>query len=253
MLQKLIRPDRRLTPRQTSMVRYTGQDWRRTPCWSHCSDADAPRFAAELLAPATAPPPRSDPDAAFALLDTAVVHSRRTSARIGADDRRDPGGASRPIWWLRRGGAAPAGRGAAAVSASCSPPCRRPLLHPPRHCRGDPESPDLRRLHAAAVPAGPGGYGPWGWRMTAAQEPAAGRPAGRWSAAVFLDNLQNRHPLGPQGHRRGIPARSHPAQRQRAVSCMHVAAHSLQPHQGQRERGGPPHGGRRPAVHRPGC
>lgn len=69
-LERLITPDRRLTPRQTSMIRYTAKLVVKS-LLENCSDADAPRFTGELLRHYAAPPEK-DPDTAFALLDTVV-------------------------------------------------------------------------------------------------------------------------------------------------------------------------------------
>ena len=95
-LEKLIHPDRRLTPRQTSMIRYqakTAVD----ALLGECSDRDAPRFAAELLRHYQ-DPAAAEPDAAFALLD-AVMNAPL--------ERADPGAYSTltafAAWWLDRG------------------------------------------------------------------------------------------------------------------------------------------------------
>ena len=69
-LQKLIHPDRRLTPRQTSMIRYQAKTVA-DALLEECSDADAPRFAAELFRHYH-DPASVEPDAAFALLDTVL-------------------------------------------------------------------------------------------------------------------------------------------------------------------------------------
>ena len=67
-LEKLIRPDRRLTPAQTSKIRFTSKlvvD----ALLDNCTRADAPRFAAELLRQYTHPE-AMDGLTAFALMDT---------------------------------------------------------------------------------------------------------------------------------------------------------------------------------------
>ena len=69
-LERLIRPDRRLTPVQTSKIRYTAKlvvD----ALLENCSNSDAPRFASELLRHYTHPE-QVDESTAFALLDTVV-------------------------------------------------------------------------------------------------------------------------------------------------------------------------------------
>jgi len=69
-LARLIHPDRRLTPQQTSKIRYAAKlvvD----SLLSSCSDADAPLFAEELFRQYASPGMVGD-DAAFALLDTVL-------------------------------------------------------------------------------------------------------------------------------------------------------------------------------------
>jgi hypothetical protein len=96
-LQKLIHPDRRLTPRQTSMIRYQAKT-AADALLESCSDADAPRFAAELFRQYRTPA-RTDADAAFALMDAVV---NLPFARIGEDDLMTLAGFA--AHWLRRGG-----------------------------------------------------------------------------------------------------------------------------------------------------
>lgn len=69
-LDRLIHPDHRLTPRQTSMIRYQAKTVADALLES-CSAADLPRFA-ELLFRHYRAPRAVDPDAAFALLDTVL-------------------------------------------------------------------------------------------------------------------------------------------------------------------------------------
>ncbi len=69
-LDKLVHPDHRLTPRQTSMIRYQAKTVV-DALLENCSDADAPRFAGELFRHYRAPE-TVEPDAAFALLDTVL-------------------------------------------------------------------------------------------------------------------------------------------------------------------------------------
>jgi len=96
-LEKLIMPDRRLTPRQTSMIRYQAKT-AADALLEACSDADAPRFAAELFRHFRAPE-QTEPDAAFALLDAVV---NLPLARIGAEDLRTL--AAFGAHWLKNGG-----------------------------------------------------------------------------------------------------------------------------------------------------
>ena len=96
-LEKLIDPDRRLTPRQISMIRYqakTAVD----DLLMNCSDADAPRFARELFRHYRRPE-LVDADAAFALLDTVLS---LPLDRVSPEDLHLLTGFS--IWWLERGG-----------------------------------------------------------------------------------------------------------------------------------------------------
>ena len=96
-LEKLIDPDRRLTPRQISMIRYqakTAVD----ALLMNCSDADAPRFARELFRHYRRPE-LVDADAAFALLDTVLS---LPLDRVSPEDLYLLTGFS--IWWLERGG-----------------------------------------------------------------------------------------------------------------------------------------------------
>ncbi len=95
-LEKLIHPDRRLTPRQTSMIRYqakTAVD----ALLAECSDKDAPRFAAELLRHYQ-DHAAVEPDAAFALLD-AVMNAPLERAAPESWGLL----ASFAAWWLDRG------------------------------------------------------------------------------------------------------------------------------------------------------
>ena len=96
-LEKLIDPDRRLTPRQISMIRYqakTAVD----ALLMNCSDADAPRFARELFRHYRRPE-LVDADAAFALLDTVLS---LPLGRVSPEDLHLLTGFS--VWWLERGG-----------------------------------------------------------------------------------------------------------------------------------------------------
>ena len=97
-LEKLIHPDRRLTPRQTSMIRYQAKTTV-DALLGECSDRDAPRFAAELLRHYQNPA-AAEPDEAFALLD-AVMNAPLERVDSGACGLL----ASFAAWWLDRGGA----------------------------------------------------------------------------------------------------------------------------------------------------
>ena len=96
-LDKLIQPDHRLTPRQISMIRYQAKTALDALLLS-CSDADAPRFAAELFRHYRRPE-EAEADAAFALLDAVLnLPLERTEA---ADRRLLVDFAA---WWLVHGG-----------------------------------------------------------------------------------------------------------------------------------------------------
>ena len=69
-LEKLIHPDRRLTPRQISMIRYQAKT-AADALLGRCSDADMPRFA-ELLFRHYQNPAAEDAEVAFVLLNTAL-------------------------------------------------------------------------------------------------------------------------------------------------------------------------------------
>ena len=96
-LARLIDPDRRLTPRQISMIRYQAKT-AADALLMNCSDADAPRFAGELFRHYRRPE-LVDADAAFALLDTVLS---LPLDRVSAEDLHVLTGFS--VWWLERGG-----------------------------------------------------------------------------------------------------------------------------------------------------
>ena len=96
-LEKLIDPDRRLTPRQISMIRYQAKT-AADALLMNCSDADAPRFAGELFRHYR----RSElveADAAFALLDTVLSLPLE---RVSGEDLHLL--TSFAVWWLKWGG-----------------------------------------------------------------------------------------------------------------------------------------------------
>lgn len=95
-LDRLITPDRRLTSRQTSMIRYTAKLVVKS-LLENCSDTDAARFTDELFRHYDAPAEK-DPDTAFALLDTvANVPAER------CDDRALSALTEFAAYWLRAG------------------------------------------------------------------------------------------------------------------------------------------------------
>ena len=188
-LEKLIDPDRRLTPRQISMIRYQAKT-AADALLMNCSDADAPRFAGELFRHYRRPE-LVDADAAFALLDTVLS---LPLDRVSAEDLHVLTGFS--VWWLERGGLPqkaaalrlfhhlltaldPNGRDAAAISG-------------------------LPGKHAAAVSPGPPGRaaGP------GCLHPAVPvGPAGRREQCVS-GQPEDCDPLGSEGRGRGVPAGS---------------------------------------------
>ena len=96
-LARLIDPDRRLTPRQISMIRYQAKT-AADALLMNCSDADAPRFAGELFRHYR----RSElveADAAFALLDTVLSLPLE---RVSGEDLHLL--TSFAVWWLKWGG-----------------------------------------------------------------------------------------------------------------------------------------------------
>lgn len=95
-LDRLIHPDHRLTPRQTSMIRYQAKTVADALLES-CSAADLPRFA-ELLFRYYRAPQAVDPDAAFALLDTVL---NVPVERMSPDDQLLL--VRFAAWWLDRG------------------------------------------------------------------------------------------------------------------------------------------------------
>lgn len=96
-LEKLVHPDRRLTPRQISMIRYQAKTVV-DALLGGCSDKDAPRFAGELLRHYQNPA-ALEGDEAFALLD-AVMNAPLERAVPGAYGLLT----SFAAWWLDRGG-----------------------------------------------------------------------------------------------------------------------------------------------------
>lgn len=95
-LEKLIYPDHRLTPRQTSMIRYQAKTAVDALLGS-CSDADAPRFADQLFRHYQEPQ-TVEADAAFALLDTVL---NVPLGRVSPEDRVLL--IQFAAWWLEHG------------------------------------------------------------------------------------------------------------------------------------------------------
>ena len=96
-LARLIDPDRRLTPRQISMIRYQAKT-AADALLMNCSDADAPRFAGELFRHYRRPE-LVEADAAFALLDTVLSLPLE---RVSGEDLHLL--TSFAVWWLKWGG-----------------------------------------------------------------------------------------------------------------------------------------------------
>jgi len=96
-LEKLVQPDRRLTPRQISMIRYQAKTVA-DALLENCSNADMPRFSSALFSHYRAPG-EADEDAAFALLDAVVS---LPLGRAGEDDLAAL--TEFALWWLKNGG-----------------------------------------------------------------------------------------------------------------------------------------------------
>ena len=92
----LIHPDSRLTPQQTSKIRYTAK-LALDALLDSCSDTDAAVFAAELFRHYENPA-AVEPDAAFALLDTVVTIPAAFCGVIQATRL-----AHFAMWWLKNG------------------------------------------------------------------------------------------------------------------------------------------------------
>ena len=97
-LEKLIHPDHRLTPRQTSMIRYQAKTVADS-LLENCSAADTPHFA-DLLFRHYQSPEQTDPDAAFALLDTVL---NIPADRMDSLELQHLVGFA--VWWLEHGDA----------------------------------------------------------------------------------------------------------------------------------------------------
>ena len=97
-LERLIHPDRRLTARQTSMIRYQAKTVA-DALLENCAEHDAARFSA-LLFRHYLDPGAVDSDAAFALLDTVLnISTQRVPLREQQMLVRFA------AWWLREGDA----------------------------------------------------------------------------------------------------------------------------------------------------
>ena len=95
-LEKLIHPDRRLTPRQISMIRYQAKT-AADALLGGCCDEDFPRFS-ELLFRHYQDPAAEDAEGAFALMNTALnLPMERIDPRDAAHL------ASFAAWWLTSG------------------------------------------------------------------------------------------------------------------------------------------------------
>ena len=95
-LEKLIHPDRRLTPRQISMIRYQAKT-AADALLGGCSDRDFPRFS-ELLFRHYQNTAAEDAEGAFALMNTALnLPMERISPRDAAHL------ADYAAWWLETG------------------------------------------------------------------------------------------------------------------------------------------------------
>ena len=96
-LEKMIYPDRRLTPLQTRKIRYQAKTVTDT-LLNNCSDAHFPRFA-EILLRHYEDPQAVEADEAFSLMDTVL---NVPVERLGGKDRSKLVRFAR--WWLENGG-----------------------------------------------------------------------------------------------------------------------------------------------------
>ena len=209
-LEKLIHPDRRLTPRQISMIRYQAKT-AADALLGGCSDEDFPRFA-ELLFRHYQNPGAEDPEGAFALLNTAL---NLPMERLAPRDLT--GLADFAAWWLESGEAP---QRAAAMRL-----CRKLL---PALGLASPE----RRAIAGAVAAAdcrsstPLLYLQSRLGASLGLDISAHRALldqGEAASGVFLDNLKTATPWVLKAV--GVEYLLDQARRGDATNALHIAAH----------------------------
>ena len=209
-LEKLIHPDRRLTPRQISMIRYQAKT-AADALLGGCSDGDFPRFA-ELLFRHYQDPGAEDPEGAFALLNTAL---NLPMERIAPRDRTRL--AAFAAWWLEEG--------EAPQKAAAMRLCRRllPVLEEDRPSR---EALALAVASADCRSSTPLLY------LQSRLGAALGRDVsghqelldqGEAASAVFLDNLKTATPWVLKAV--GVEYLLDQARRGEAANALHIATH----------------------------
>lgn len=209
-LEKLIHPDRRLTPRQISMIRYQAKT-AADALLGGCSDGDFPRFA-ELLFRHYQDPAAEDAEGAFALMNTALNLPMERIAR------RDAGRlADFAAWWLESGEAPQK----AAAMRLCR--CLLPALE------GDsPERAGVARAVAAADcrSSTPLLYLQFRLGSALGLDVSGHRKLldqGEAASAVFLDNLKTATPWVLKAV--GVEYLLDQARRGEAVGAFHIATH----------------------------
>ena len=209
-LEKLIHPDRRLTPRQTSMIRYQAKNVV-DALLGGCDQRDLSRFASLLLRHYQ-DPKGIDADGVFALLDAAL---NIPMERISQADR------ARLVqfssWWLERGDA-PQQAAAMRLMEQLLPTLRR-------------SSPERQRIQAAAAQADCGSSTPLLFlqarlgRALGADVSPQDRLLDQDSAAsgVFLDNLKTATPWVLKAV--GVEYLLAQAAKGDGASALHIATH----------------------------
>ncbi len=209
-LEKLMHPDHRLTPRQTSMIRYQAKHVADS-LLANCSDADMPRFA-EILFRHYQAPKTVEPDSAFALLDTALYVPME---RIGEQDRGRL--AAFASWWLARG--------EASQQAAAMRLMRRLLPALPEN------SPEVRQITKAVAAADCASSTPLlflqaqlGASLGLDVSAYASRLSDRQAASgVFLDNLKTATPWVLKAV--GVEYLLDQAGQRDGVNALHIATH----------------------------
>ena len=209
-LEKFIEPDRRLTTRQISMIRYqakTAVD----ALLMNCSSGDARRFSDELFR-RYRDPAQVDADAAFALLDTVL------SLPLDRVSPQDLTLLTRfAVWWLERGGL----------------PQKAASLRLLRHLLPalPPESPDIREAAAAVRSADCGGSTPLLFLQMKLTEALGGDSSAQQEqlnqpdavSNVFLENLKTATPWVLKAV--GVEYLLDQVERGNHANLLHIATH----------------------------
>ena len=209
-LEKLIHPDRRLTPRQISMIRYQAKT-AADALLGGCSDEDFPRFA-ELLFRHYQDPAAEDAEGAFALLNTAL---NLPMERLALGDLARL--AEFAAWWLEQG-KAPQQAAAMRLSRRLLPVLGR-------------DSPEREAIARAVAAAGCRSSTPLLYLQSRLGK-LLGLDTSSWEAllnqgdaasGVFLDNLKTATPWVLKAV--GVEYLLDQARRSEAASALHIAAH----------------------------